>query len=106
MTADTYESHIDTSTDNSDNASHLLRRRANGAVGVQQERAGGEMARRIREFDWSKTPFGPLEGWPVSLRSITAMMLENRFPMALWWGRELRQIYNDAYMVVLGGKHP
>ena len=29
---------------------------------------GGEMGRRIRAFDWSATPLGPIAGWPPGLR--------------------------------------
>ena len=29
----------------------------------------GEMARRIRAFDWASTPLGPIDTWPPSLRS-------------------------------------
>ncbi len=63
-----------------------------------------EMARRIQQYDWAKTPLGPLVSWPASLRTMTAMIIENRFPMALWWGPELRHIHNDAYLPVLGDK--
>ena len=31
-------------------------------------RCGGQMAARISGFDWSRTPLGPLEEWPISLR--------------------------------------
>ncbi len=34
------------------------------------------------------------------------MVLDNRFPMNLLWGRELLHIYNEAYLPVLGAKHP
>ena len=33
-------------------------------------------------------------------------MLANRFPMLLWWGPQYICIYNDAYIPILGGKHP
>lgn len=68
--------------------------------------SGGEMGRRIREFDWSKTPLGPQKNWSESLRSVVSVMLINRFPMLLWWGKEYIQLYNDAYIPVLGLKHP
>lgn len=29
---------------------------------------GGEMGKLIREMNWSKTPLGPIESWPQSLR--------------------------------------
>src|SRR4029079_12508089 len=67
---------------------------------------GGEMASRVAAFDWAATPLGPIESWPIALRTTVAMVLENRFPMALLWGPELRNINNDAYIPVLGSKHP
>jgi signal transduction histidine kinase/FixJ family two-component response regulator len=64
------------------------------------------MAARIAAFDWAATALGPIDEWPTSLRSMVAMVLENRFPMSLLWGPELIHIYNDAYVPVMGGKHP
>ncbi len=64
------------------------------------------MADRTRAFAWARTPLGALDSWTVSLRSSAALMLESRFPMALWWGPELHNLYNDAYVPVLAGKHP
>jgi signal transduction histidine kinase/FixJ family two-component response regulator len=64
------------------------------------------MAARIAAFDWAVTGLGPIDAWPVSLRATVAMVLENRFPMSLLWGPDLLHIYNDAYVPVLGGKHP
>jgi hypothetical protein len=34
------------------------------------------------------------------------LMLANRFPMLLWWGPDYICIYNDAYIPILGLKHP
>lgn len=67
---------------------------------------GGELARLIRERDWSQTPLGPLEGWPASLRTATAILLRSPVPMVLLWGRAGIMIYNDAYAVVSGPRHP
>jgi PAS domain S-box-containing protein len=33
-------------------------------------------------------------------------LLANRFPLLLWWGPHYISIYNDAYIPVLGTKHP
>jgi hypothetical protein len=68
--------------------------------------AGGEMAERIRSFDWSGTPLGAPEGWSPALRTTVGLMLANRFPMLLWWGPDYISIYNDAYIPILGRKHP
>src|SRR3954468_7274584 len=67
----------------------------------------GVAAELIRELDWSKTPLGPASQWPRSLVSLVSTMLHSRHPMFLWWGPELVQFYNDAYLPSFGaGKHP
>jgi signal transduction histidine kinase/DNA-binding response OmpR family regulator len=67
---------------------------------------GGDMAERIRAFDWSSTPIGPLETWSPALRMMVRFLLANRFPLLLWWGPQYVSIYNDAYRPILGTKHP
>ena len=65
-----------------------------------------EMGRRFRDTDWSATPLGPVERWPQSLRIAVSICLNSRFPMFVWWGEQLVNIYNDAYIPVLGKRHP
>ena len=67
---------------------------------------GGEMGALMRGFDWSETPLGPPETWCPSLQMMTRMLLSNSFPILLWWGPDFIQLYNDAYIPVLGDKHP
>lgn len=68
---------------------------------------GGEMGAMMRAQDWSRTPIGPCEGWPQSLRTAAAILLNSGYPMYLAWGREFVQLYNDAYRPILGStKHP
>jgi PAS domain S-box-containing protein len=67
---------------------------------------GGEMGERMRAFDWSRSPLGPPQYWPQSLKTAVGILLSSKFPMFLAWGSELRFLYNDAYIDVLGGKHP
>ena len=64
------------------------------------------MGERIRATDWSATPLGPMTAWPQSLRTAVGICTESRFPMLIWWGPEAIQLYNDAYVPVLGAKHP
>ncbi len=66
----------------------------------------GEMADRVRAFDWAATPLGPLESWPQSLLVAVGICLNSRFPTFVWWGPELINIHNDAYAPVLGDRHP
>jgi hypothetical protein len=66
----------------------------------------GEMATNIAAFDWSKTSLGDRAAWTQSLRTAVDICLNSRVPIFVWWGPELINIYNDAYAVVLGKRHP
>lgn len=67
---------------------------------------GGEMGKRLRAFDWSAHPFGPPETWPLGLRSVVSLCLSSAFPTAVYWGQDLRLIYNDAWAPIPGERHP
>ncbi|MDO9017272.1 MAG: PAS domain-containing protein [Deltaproteobacteria bacterium] len=68
---------------------------------------GGVAGALLRSIDWSTTPLGAIESWPVSLKCAVGTVLHARHPMFLWWGEELIQFYNDAYIPSFGeGKHP
>ncbi|MFA9428623.1 ATP-binding protein [Egicoccus sp. AB-alg2] len=60
----------------------------------------------IDGIDWAATPLGPAEHWPQNLRTALDVCLASKFPMLIWWGDELVMLYNDAYRVILGDKHP
>lgn len=66
----------------------------------------GEMAGRIRAFDWGQTELGHLDTWPASLCSAVQLVLASPMPMVMLWGRAGYMIYNDAYSVFAGGRHP
>jgi PAS domain S-box-containing protein len=66
----------------------------------------GEMAGRIRAFDWSLTELGPLDSWSRSLGSAVRLMLASPLPMVMLWGQSGYMIYNDAYSKFAGGRHP
>ena len=68
---------------------------------------GGEMGELVRGTDWSKTPVGPVETWPQSLRTAVSIMLNAHFPMYIAWGKDFTQFYNNGYRPILGStKHP
>jgi PAS domain S-box-containing protein len=68
---------------------------------------GGEMGALMREYDWSKSPLGPVEQWPQSLKTIVRVLLTSRYAMWMGWGPELTFLYNDSYAsMTLGKKHP
>lgn len=64
------------------------------------------MAQRIRTHDWASTPLGPIEDWPQSLRFAIDIALGSSFPSAIYWGPELRLLYNDAWAVIPAERHP
>jgi PAS domain S-box-containing protein len=68
--------------------------------------AGGEMAGRIRRFDWSCTPLGPIERWSEPLQIFVRVLLASPKPATLWWGEAHTTLYNDAACNLLGSKHP
>lgn len=65
-----------------------------------------EMAGRVRDFDWSDHPIGAPECWPQSLRSALGIALNSAFPTAIYWGDDLRLLYNDAWSYIPGPRHP
>ncbi|MEV4614970.1 SpoIIE family protein phosphatase [Kitasatospora sp. NPDC049258] len=60
----------------------------------------------MREHPWAQTPMGDPGTWSAGLRTAVRICLTSRFPMIVWWGPELRFLYNDAYMPLLGTNHP
>jgi signal transduction histidine kinase len=77
------------------------------ALPPRSARGGGALGQLVGEFDWSKTPLGPVEEWPQSLKTVVRVLLTSRFAMWMSWGPELTFLYNDDYArMTLGKKHP
>ncbi len=68
--------------------------------------AQGDMERLIRSHDWSATPLGCSDTWSPELRSALSICLKSTFPCAIYWGQELRLIYNDAWAPIPAERHP
>ena len=66
----------------------------------------GEMAERMRAHPWLDDALGAPEQWPAVLRTTVSMVLRSKYPMTLTWGEQFLMLYNDAYVPVLGDKHP
>ncbi len=64
------------------------------------------MGSRVAALDWSGTAVGPLNGWPLSLRSAVGLLLRSPVAMVLLWGEPGTMIYNDAYAGFAGARHP
>ncbi|OYU91610.1 MAG: hypothetical protein CFE29_01635 [Bradyrhizobiaceae bacterium PARB1] len=67
---------------------------------------GGRMGTLIRSHDWAATSLGAPEAWPQSLRSALSICLNSSFPTAIYWGPDLRLLYNDAWSPIPGERHP
>lgn len=66
----------------------------------------GPVAQLIREYDWSSTPLGPVESWAQCLKTATSLLLQSPVPIVMLWHEEGVMIYNDAYSVFAGHRHP
>ncbi|WP_285683314.1 SpoIIE family protein phosphatase [Actinoplanes sp. NBRC 103695] len=64
------------------------------------------MGRRMSELDWASTPLGPPQDWPAELQSAVAAMLASRAQIVIFHGPQYCALYNDAYIVTMGSKHP
>jgi PAS domain S-box-containing protein len=65
-----------------------------------------QMAQRVRAYDWSSTVLGRIEEWPDALLWSVNLMLACAFPALVFWGTELVQLYNDAFVPLLAERHP
>ena len=87
-------------------------KRDNGAVGGATKAASsrvlgsGEMADRIRGFDWASTPLGPIESWSKEFVTTVNLTLSSPSPARTMWGPDFLLVYNDAYRPFPGPRHP
>ncbi|HAK92743.1 PAS domain-containing protein, partial [Massilia timonae] len=68
--------------------------------------ATDETSRLILAFPWDTTSLGPIEGWPTVLKTTVALIMATPAPIVTLWGEDGYMIYNDAYRVFAGGRHP
>lgn len=59
-----------------------------------------------RSIDWASTSLGAIEGWSSDLRSMCNLIMASPYPAAMYWGKDLIAIYNEAYILIAGSKHP
>ena len=68
--------------------------------------ASGTMAELVRSHNWADTPLGPIDTWSETLLTSVSTILHSAFPMAVCWGPEMIELYNDAYLSVIAERHP
>ena len=64
------------------------------------------MGRATREYDWARTSLGAPALWSQSLRTLLELMMGSTQPMFMMWGQQRIWLYNDAFIPILGRKHP
>ncbi|KAK4504082.1 hypothetical protein PRZ48_004997 [Zasmidium cellare] len=62
--------------------------------------------RFARSIDWASTSLGPIENWSSDLRQMCNLIMASPHPAAMYWGEDLIAIYNEAYILLAGQKHP
>lgn len=62
--------------------------------------------RFARSVNWAATSLGPIESWDADLRAMCNLVMASPHPAALYWGPDLVVIYNEAYILLAGSKHP
>jgi hypothetical protein len=59
-----------------------------------------------RSVDWASTSLGPMETWSADLRQMSNLIMASPHPAAMYWGDDLIALYNEAYVLLAGQKHP
>ncbi|TCN56551.1 PAS domain S-box protein [Flavobacterium circumlabens] len=60
-----------------------------------------EIAKLIRDKDWSNNPIGKADLWPPVLKSALIIISNSKLPTVLFWGNELVVFYNDTFLEIL-----
>lgn len=77
-----------------------------GAVGVCGHLGDLSYLQWMRDFDWASSPIGPIEHWPVELRHTCEHVLASPDPVNILWGDDCIFLYNKAFSIIVGDKHP
>ncbi|KAM3069164.1 hypothetical protein ACMFMG_010684 [Clarireedia jacksonii] len=58
------------------------------------------------DYDWAATELGPFSSWPGELRRMCNHVMVDPRPAALCCGTAKILIYNEAYTLLIGDRHP
>jgi PAS domain-containing protein len=70
------------------------------------EKVVSEHVKLVRSHDWASTRLGAMDQWPEELRRQVNMCMADPRPAAVWWTKDRICIYNEAYSVFTGKRHP
>ena len=65
-----------------------------------------ETSRLVLAYPWQSTDLGPIDAWPTVLKTTVALIMATPTPIVTLWGPDGYMIYNEAYGVIAGGRHP
>lgn len=65
-----------------------------------------DLARLMTSCDWTVSPLGRPDIWSPPLQTVVSLILHSNAPRFIAWGPQLCMLYNDAYLNILGVKHP
>jgi PAS domain S-box-containing protein len=60
----------------------------------------------IPSLDAAGSPLGAQAAWPPELRAVVDLILPAKAEIVLFWGPDYVALYNDAYALTIGDKHP
>ena len=66
----------------------------------------GDVPALMRRMDWRRTSLGAVGQWPGTLIAVMRTVLASPVGMCVLWSPDYLQLYNDAYRLVMGAKHP
>ncbi|MBB3934229.1 PAS domain-containing hybrid sensor histidine kinase/response regulator [Aureimonas phyllosphaerae] len=67
---------------------------------------GGACGTLIASHDWRATALADAAAWTPALRTSLSIVLRSPVPMVLLWGPEGLCLYNDAFSILVGDRHP
>ena len=67
---------------------------------------GGQCGALASDMDCSSSPLGAPSSWPAILQHSFRLCLEQPLPASVFWGPQLLMLYGDAFLPLLGDKHP
>jgi PAS domain S-box-containing protein len=66
----------------------------------------GAVEALMARHDWRVSSCGVPAGWEPALQHAVRQMLDSAVPMFIVWGEAETFLYNDAYIPILGRRHP
>ncbi|TVY54692.1 hypothetical protein LCER1_G002839 [Lachnellula cervina] len=60
----------------------------------------------ILDADWDKSPLGPISTWPIQLKQMVLLVVQDHSPAVVFWGDHNAMIYNEHFRPMVGNKHP